>query len=257
MGAQAVCEFLHWDSHFFGRRIARVLSPCLTEKLITDIHSWCGEHKIDCLYFLAASSDQRTARLAQENGFRFVDARVTLDLDIERPCGAGDRVTGTIIRKATEADIDSLRVLARCSHRDTRFYYDGNFPLRRCDELYETWIEKSCRGWAKNVLVAINGVDVEGYISCHVPSAGSGHIGLVGVSEKSRGKGIGRELLVNAIRWFCEEGVQIVTVVTQGRNVRAHRLYQRCGFVTRSVELWFHKWSTEALQGNDDYTHTL
>ena len=31
-------------------------------------------------------------------------------------------------------------------------------------------------------------------------------------------------------------------VVTQGRNIAGQRLYQRCGFLTRSVELWYHKW---------------
>jgi dTDP-4-amino-4,6-dideoxy-D-galactose acyltransferase len=257
MDAQAVCEFLDWDSKFFGRRIARVVGPCLTEKSIADIDLWCGEHRIDCLYFLAASSDQRTARIAQGNGFRFVDARVTLDVCIAKACGTGDGAPGTTIRKATEADIESLKALARSSHRDTRFYYDGNFPLRRCDELYETWIEKSCRGWAKNVLIATNGAESEGYISCHVPSVGSGQIGLVGVTEKAQGKGVGRELLVNAIRWFREEGVEVASVATQGRNVRAQRLYQRCGFVTRSVELWFHRWPSEAPQGDDDYTHTF
>jgi hypothetical protein len=38
-------------------------------------------------------------------------------------------------------------------------------------------------------------------------------------------------------------------VVTQARNVPAQRLYQKCGFITRSVELWFHRWSADALQG--------
>jgi dTDP-4-amino-4,6-dideoxy-D-galactose acyltransferase len=72
---------------------------------------------------------------------------------------------------------------------------------------------------------------------------------LVGVSEKARGRGLGRELLINAIRWFSAEGVEVVTVVTQGRNVGAQRLYQRCGFTTRSAELWFHRWSSEAPWG--------
>jgi dTDP-4-amino-4,6-dideoxy-D-galactose acyltransferase len=257
MDAQAICEFLDWDSKFFGRRIARLVVPCLTEKAIAAIDSWCCEHRIDCLYFLAGSSDQRTARLAQENGFRFVDARVTLDVRITKACGTGDSAPGTLVRNAVEADIDALKTIARRSHRDSRFYFDGNFPVQRCDELYETWIEKSCRGWAKNVLVATNQGEIEGYISCHVPSVGSGQIGLVGVSEKAQGKGVGRELLINAIRWFWEEGVEVASVATQGRNVRAQRLYQRCGFATRSVELWFHRWSSEAPQRDDDYAHTF
>jgi hypothetical protein len=34
-----------------------------------------------------------------------------------------------------------------------------------------------------------------------------------------------------------------VRVVTQGRNVRAQRLYQAHGLLTRSIGLWFHRWS--------------
>jgi ribosomal protein S18 acetylase RimI-like enzyme len=240
-----VCEYLDWDSEFFERRIARVTGSCLTEKTIADIDSWCSAHSIECLYFLADSTDQRTARLAQENGFRFVDVRVTLDVST-KACGPGDSAPGIMIRNAVEADIDALKALSRRSHRDTRFYYDGNFPVERCDELYRIWIEKSCRGWAKNVLVATNQGEIEGYITCHVNSAGSGQVGLVGVSEKAQGRGVGRALLANAIRWFSEEGVEVVSVVTQGRNVRAQRLYQRCGFTACSVELWFHRWSAEA-----------
>src|SRR5258708_38655140 len=112
MDAQAVCEFLDWDSKFFGRRIARVVGPCLTEKSIADIDSWCGEHRIDCLYFLAASSDQRTARIAQGSGFRFVDARVTLDGCISKACGTGHGAPGTPIRKPTQAHLESLKALA-------------------------------------------------------------------------------------------------------------------------------------------------
>jgi len=249
MSSGPVCEYLDWDSEFFGRRIARATVRCLTEKSIADIEAWCDAHKIDCLYFLADSTDQRTARLAQENGFRFVDIRVTLDVGSTKAGGPGDSAPGTLVRNAVEADIDALKTIARRSHRDSRFYLDGNFPVQRCDELYETWIEKSCRGWAKKVLVATNQGEIEGYISCNVSGAGSGQVGLVGVSEKAQGRGVGSALVRNAIRWFSAEGVEVMSVVTQGRNVRAQRLYQRCGFSMRSVELWFHRWSAEAAQG--------
>jgi dTDP-4-amino-4,6-dideoxy-D-galactose acyltransferase len=242
MSPSPVCEYLDWDSEFFGKRIARVVLLCLTEKSIANIEAWCDAHKIDCLYFLADSADQRTARLAQENGFRFVDVRVTLDVRSTNASGPGDSAAGITIRDAVEADMDALKELARRSHRDTRFCFDGNFPVPRCDELYETWIEKSCRGWAKNVLVATNHGEVAGYISCHVPSAGSGQVGLVAVNKEAQGMGVGRALVLNAIRWFSDEGVDSVSVVTQGRNVRAQRLYLRCGFSIRSVELWFHRW---------------
>jgi hypothetical protein len=33
-----------------------------------------------------------------------------------------------------------------------------------------------------------------------------------------------------------------MTVVTQGRNRGAQRLYQQCGFLSRDLQLWHHKW---------------
>ena len=244
----SVCEYLDWDSEFFGRRIARVTASRVTDKSIADIDAWCSAHRIECLYLLADSTDRPTTRLVQENGFRFVDVRVTLDVRSTKDCVPGGTAAGVAVRRATEADIDALKAIARRNHRDTRFYYDGNFPVQRCDELYERWIEKSCRGWAENVLVAAKQGEIEGYISCHVRTAGIGQIGLVGVAEKGQGRGVGTELIANGLHWFSEQGMEVVSVVTQGRNVSAQRLYQKCGFATRSVELWFHRWCTDALQ---------
>jgi ribosomal protein S18 acetylase RimI-like enzyme len=44
-------------------------------------------------------------------------------------------------------------------------------------------------------------------------------------------------------------GVQRVSVVTQGRNVAAQKLYQSCGFTTCSVQLWYHWWLEAASPG--------
>ena len=239
-----ICEFLEWDSEFFGRRIGRVRSSSLSEELVSEIEAWCRGHRIECLYFLASSADQRTVRLAEDHKFRFVDIRLALELDVEAV--AKERVDDPpfTIRNAVAGDIRALRDLARIAHRDSRFYNDGNFPVELCDALYDAWIEKSCRGWAKNVLVAETGDEIEGYLTCHMATSESesGQIGLVGVSDKTQGKGIGRALVSHAIRWFAGEGAEKITVVTQGRNVRAQRLYQKCGFATRSVELWYHRW---------------
>jgi ribosomal protein S18 acetylase RimI-like enzyme len=42
--------------------------------------------------------------------------------------------------------------------------------------------------------------------------------------------------------YFGKRRIAKVNVVTQGRNVRAQRLYQKSGFATDSVMLWYHKW---------------
>jgi dTDP-4-amino-4,6-dideoxy-D-galactose acyltransferase len=240
MDAQSVCEYLEWDSEFFVRRIARANVSCLTKELVSEIDDWCYLHKIDCLYFLASSTDRQTFQLARDNQFLFVDDRVTLNLRLDTLRDSG--TPPPRIRVASENDIPALRAIARTSHRDSRFYYDGHFSDDLCDKLYETWIEKSCRGSADRVFVVESGNRPAGYLTCSLAGSGSGHIGLLGVAENSRGDGIGKDLMSAAISWFAKQGVQNVTVVTQGRNAGAQRFYQRCGFTTLSVELWFHRW---------------
>jgi ribosomal protein S18 acetylase RimI-like enzyme len=65
----------------------------------------------------------------------------------------------------------------------------------------------------------------------------------VGLAPEAQGRGLGRQLIQAAIGFFERQAATRITVVTQGRNVRAQRLYQRCGFVTESLLLWYHWWA--------------
>lgn len=155
---------------------------------------------------------------------------------------AGGTAARAVIRPAVPADLAALRAIARVSHRESRFYHDGTFPAARCDLLYETWIEKSCSGYADAVLVTELDERPVGYVTCHRRAAGVGQIGLFAVAPDSQGKGLGGALLAHALGWFAGHGLGEATVVTQGRNAAAQRLYQRCGFLTKAVELWYHQW---------------
>jgi dTDP-4-amino-4,6-dideoxy-D-galactose acyltransferase len=242
MDRKANYEYLKWDSEFFGLRIARIAVTHLSEKLAAEICRWCAREKIDCLYFLADSSDRDTVALAQTEGFRLVDVRITFEANAGDAQYAESAPEGFTFRKAEEADIPTLRKIAREAHRDSRFYCDGSFPVGKCDALFETWIENSCRGWADIVIVADVGSGVVGYLTCHIRSASHGQIGLVGLAPAARGRGVGAGLLKRGAKWLAGTGVREVNVVTQGRNVPAQRLYQKCRFRTKTVEIWFHRW---------------
>jgi ribosomal protein S18 acetylase RimI-like enzyme len=83
-----------------------------------------------------------------------------------------------------------------------------------------------------------------GYITCHL-TGGEPRIGLTGVATHARGQGLGHALVQRALECFFERGVKRATVATQGANARALRLYQSNGFVTNSIQLWYHKWFQE------------
>lgn len=241
MKPDSLVRLLSWDSEFFGRRIASINGNRLDREEESAIQGWCRDNRIDCLYFLADPSETATIRLAEDSGFHLVDIRITLDRVIS-PQPSIWRPETESVRLAEAADIPALRPVAAVNHRDSRFYHDGGFPSERCDELYATWIEKSCTGFADAVLVPVHEGAAVGYISCHLRDTGIGQIGLVGVSGACQGKGLGQRMLDESLRWFAAAGVDRVEVVTQGRNIAAQRLYQRRGFMTKSVQLWYHKW---------------
>lgn len=214
----------------------------LNAEVIAETVSWCDSQSIDCLYFLADSDDAATVRLAEANQFQFMDIRVTLDRQLKDITLSVDGDSSTVVRSCVPDDVPFLRSIARVSHSHSRFYFDSNFQASRCEQLYETWIEKSCSGYADAVLVTeLEGRPV-GYISCHLPDWTIGSIGLLGVAPNAQGRGVGRSLIEGALRWFTAQGASQVTVVTQGRNCRAQRLYQSCGFKTQSMHLWYHRW---------------
>jgi TDP-D-fucosamine acetyltransferase len=202
------------------------------------ILDWCAREAIDCLYLLAATNDMETIRAAEDQQFRLVDIRATFDRTLAEEFGPT-----THVRQACEQDVPALAEIARVSHTDSRFYHDPGFQVETCNRFYATWIENSLHGYAQSVLVAERNSKPLGYVSCHW-SDGVGRIGLIAVAASARRTGIGLDLVRASLRTFRDHGATYATVVTQGSNIASQRLYQRSGFVTRSVELWYHRWFT-------------
>lgn len=245
MKDQEPCMLLPWDSEFFGHRIAQVNQHRFTPKIVQSVLTWCEENFIECLYFLAESDHVDTVQLAQANGFQLVDVRLSFQHDLLNLPSDGTIITdtGCSIRSATPHDIQPLRGIARDAHSASRFYFDPCFPKETCQAFYETWIETSCRGYADFVLVAEVDSQPVGYATCHLPvDARPARIGLLGIDPAHQGKGIARALVESALLWFQNNRVSTVEIVTQGRNIAAQCLYQRCGFLTKAMQLWYHRW---------------
>ena len=242
----SVCEFLPWDTEFFGLRIGRVNGHSLTKQSVQEILDWARNNAIDCLYFLSDFDNPETIRLAQIHGFQLIDIRMTFELNLKKIIRNTARLASdVVIRPARRDDVPDLESIARKSYDVTRFHFDQRFPREKSDALYETWIRKSCDGYADQVLIAELEKQPVGYVSLHLLGSGQGQIGLIGVGEKARGKGVGKTLIYSSMDWLLAQNVEIERVATQGRNIAAQRLYQSCGFLTYSVQLWHHKWQTE------------
>lgn len=242
---EAPCRFLEWDSTFWACRIGELTDRAPSATQFAAAIAWATTHQLECLYYLAAGDATSSHHTAESLGFRLMDLRLTLARSTE---GFLADSSPLLIRLAEPLDEEGLAAMARHNHGDSRFYSDPHFPRERCDELYATWIVNSCHGFADSVFVAEASGSVLGYTTCHLKT-GTGSLGLVGVHPAAQGQQVGRHLVHHALEWFRNQGVERVEVVTQGRNQRAVRFYQRMGFLISNVELWFHRWElpTEVL----------
>jgi len=207
---------------------------------------WCREQAIECLYFLAESNDPRTVWLAQEHNFRLVEIRFTLERSLKdwnpetRPRAAEDDV---LIRDAQPADIPALQEIASTSYVDSRYYFDKNFLEESWKSYYATWVKKSCSGGADLALAAVKNGEAIGYITGLVDqTTHQGIYELTGVRESERRSGVGQELFRSGLDWYVRHNVPSIWVATQGRNVTTQRMIQRHGFLTKSCQLYYHKW---------------
>lgn len=243
-------EVLPWDSDFFGVKIGRLIARNLTDDAFANLDSWRRDGDLECIYCLIDPGDCVSIRTAETHGFRLVDLRVDLIRPRTAPPSLPRMKNAPAVRKAAETDIGPLKRIAREAHRDSRFYFDERFDSSRVDDLFETWIENSCRGWADLVLVLdLEGIP-SGYVTCHRDGE-RGNIGLFALAESARGRGYASVLLAAAVDATRADGALELRVTTQGRNAAAQRTYQRAGFVTESIRLWYHWWPQH--QGNRSF----
>lgn len=240
--ATPLCERLEWDSRHFGVAVGRVDRPRATAAELDRALAWCAAERIDCLYLLADPSSRETVTAAESRGFGLVAQRVTLEMDLEgwKP-PAGPRPEA--VRRHRPEDLPALEEIAAGAYRGgSRFYNDPRFPDPLCDDLYRRWIAGSCASSDDAVWVADDGGEPAGYLTCE-PDGAEGRIGLVAVGDRHGGRGLGRRLVAAGLGWFAERGTARVWVRTEGANLTAQRLYQRAGFITCSVGLWYHRWT--------------
>jgi len=241
-----LCRFLAWDSNFFGFKIAQLSIDLLKPEYVAQIDDWCHRNGISCLYFLADFNSPESIEIAEQNNFHLVDVRIEMELKINKSHSLEYQYENLVLRDFKRDDMSFLQDIAKNSFTSSRFYFDKRFPRNLCDSFYATWIKVSCEGYAQKVLVAELGKKVVGFITCHLEEDnGIGRIGLLGLSSEMRGKSIGQIIIHQASDWFLSKKAKLVRIVTQGRNVAAQRLYQKCGFITKSVYLWYHKWYKE------------
>ena len=234
---------MEWDTSFFNSNIAYLSSLCLTKNIENYVKSFIDDCSIELVQFRCNCHDHQSVQLAEKNQYSFVDIRITMERFIDDTIVFKDEREGLYVCKAVESDIEILIGCARDIYSASRYYYDKNFEITKVDEFYNGWIRKSVLGLFDDYCYALYEDDIPiGFCTIKLNNGNSASIGLLGLNQDYSNLGLGSYMLNKVIEALYKDGVSYIDVVTQGRNYGAQRLYQRCGFITRSTELWYHKW---------------
>jgi len=243
----AALSGLPWDSKYLGLKAARldylIASGSYARQyevkrlLLTEALAQATAHGIQHISARLNASDLSGLHVLEQAGFITVDGILTFTMELAN-CSITSTDGDMQTRVATTADADVASDLARDAYRHDRFHSDPAITTEQADELYAAWIRNSCAGiGADSVIVAEDGQSLLGYVTCKLQSDTKAHlgkligtIGLVATAAQARGRGIARAATLAALRWFQQQGADIVEVGTQLRNIPASRLYQSCGF---------------------------
>ena len=128
----------------------------------------------------------------------------------------------------------------------SRFKVDGKIGMIKFKELYKTWMINSVnKKIAKEVLVYKTKGIIRGFVTLGEKNLRA-DIGTIAVEGNSRGKGIGKSLMLSAENWFLNNtAYKEIQVVTQGDNTPACMLYEKCGYTIDNVEYFYHVWNKD------------
>jgi ribosomal protein S18 acetylase RimI-like enzyme len=218
-----------WDSTFFG---ARIFEAHLSEDRVDDVVNEAAAAAAECLYLFVDAGELAAIETAVRSGARLVDLRVELGGRIDQ-----DAAAATQTRAATRADRDILMPQAPELAVESRFARDRQIPEERVREMYEIWLDRCL----DEGVVAVPVGSGLGFVGAR-KDGDIARIELVYVDAASRGRGLGRALIHEAVRGLTASDV---TVVTQIGNVAAQRLYQSLGLRSRRTLAVLHLWLDE------------
>lgn len=235
---------LDWDSEFFGFGVGRLIGSIVSTTALAHALQDAAERGLRLVYGQCGHAEVASHQLCLELGGRFVDAKRTYSLSL-----ADAQLTSTV--PALRAD-DSpcsrrqLRSLAWQSAEFSRYRVDPDMPRGSWQRMYSAWIQNSLNGKLADAVLVEREAENEGgrivgmITVSHCGEVGT--IGLLGVDERWRGRGIGRRLLQAAASQCRTSGCTQLVVVTQGDNAPACRAYESAGYSLADEQHIFHFW---------------
>lgn len=224
-----IVEKVIWDSIFFGYQVGKITIKNRDNFELNDFNNF------DLIYIF---SENKLKNLTNY----LVDEKVILNLHLTKDYSLVS--DNSIYEFKDFSKFPQLLDLAFQSGVYSRFKKDENFVNNEFERLYIKWITNSVVD-KKSLVVFIYELDnkILGFVTVDKKSDTHASIGLIAVELNSRGQGIGVKLLDQAKNYLLKNGFQKLSLVTQGDNIPALKLYQKAGFYIEESSFTYHIWN--------------
>ncbi|MEQ8841480.1 MAG: hypothetical protein RIB98_10885 [Acidimicrobiales bacterium] len=226
---------LPWDSDFFSISIGQVDLNGADVAALDAIVTEARDRRFDCVYGTHEPRDSFTSVRAQDVGFRLVEVSQLM----KRPPGPFEvPPTRSVVREATEADLDqisdSLDTLAPWS----RFGVDPRFGRSAARRLCSAWVTRAVTDDDRMATISEDEDGIDG-VGTHVWGEPP-RIDLLGVIRP--GTGAAWAHIAKLIDWA--DGGEVHGGTCAARNIAPLRFLEHCGFALTRVTYTHHWWAT-------------
>jgi ribosomal protein S18 acetylase RimI-like enzyme len=213
---------------------------------------FCRRNGARLLIARCPSDRMEAARVLQAAGGGLTDVLVFYARELPGPPAPVD-APRVPVRPFSPSETDRVADVARQAFRGYGGHYhaDPRLPPEVCDDVYVSWARRSCllREVADEVLVALRGDQVIGFLTLRMNGPHESEIPLNGVLPGFQRGGVFRALLVRAVEWSIARGAKRVVSSTQVANVAVQKAWVRLGFEPLRSFLTYHVWFEAAEEG--------
>ncbi len=243
-------EHRPWDTRHFGYPVARINDSDLEPEELEGLLQQAQDLGYQLVYWASEREHVQDITCLSRYQGKLVDRKTTYSKSLTTTCSQLNPENYCFVEWDPEEYSSELIELGVAAGLWSRFGMDPRIPREKFRSLYEIWMQRSiARELSDMVLVVQERGSIEplGMVTISL-KAGIGQIGLIAVSEKYRGRGIGRMLINAADQWMLEHGARTAQVVTQLQNVAACRLYEQAGYHIEMIEYFYHFWLPAHVQ---------
>jgi len=236
---------IEWDSSFFEYNVFKVNKRTLSSKdELSQILDELAKLKAKLCYWPTDPKDNLTQDLiAALANAKLVDKKTIYQRSLKDWVTKLDESEDSISQFETSLT-EELLELAIASGGMSRFFIDENFVNQEGPRLYTKWIEKALEEDQTVVFVSKNSEgELDGMLTLTLEENRQSKVGLIAVSEKSRGKGIGKRLINTAFCYAKNNSANDISIVTQASNLAACGLYESFGCEITEQVNFYHIWS--------------